>query len=896
MEKEQRASQNDAPKNILRIFNNTTIVERDISKSSITLPTIPSQPQPFPTLKQPTLTFLGRRKKQEEKTKPLEKSKQTLAPTIEKPVLEKIEKLKHVQNERVSEEDSIDKESDKMLSEMSNEEIQEAQEQILKNFDSSLINLLKNRGLKKKQAKEKSTFNPKDITPKEPVKMSQEEKKEIIEKDITEIIEKIKDSLNPSELKNVKDEEEKLKWIVGGQEIIAESEEEKKDNSRFKPLRFDLEGNVIDKNKEYHVQSGLYHHGGDQSEAGYTILEIFQLIRSSVINQRIINIKLLSSIIKKIGSNNSFELIEYLESKYELFKTIFWFGYADATNGSPTVLHKNLNLITVTSELVRTLLSTLYSKQDEINQMITRDSFDFGLHTLNNSISEKVDIIKKYEKDITQHVISDMVSILECEDDNTLLECVLDCLALFSRYSLTVASKIVQEMLKKFAFKGFNSSLFYKSPRLATNYAKMCSALACHGKNICERIIKNTNIIDISKQYLTLCLSEQNEELLEFCNELVSFIVACTSYKIVSVMHLFCQEMFPNLVTIIQLAFKKNHQAIRLSKHCLFLMQVYMESKSALSFPSFEDKDEVDENSIGHLENFILEDCPLLAVKALKSGMESLCIRFLYFICTFYDNFYCNPNSDFARFISKDDIDTTSQILMVMKRVENRVFYQEIYQWAELILNQLESLENSADNFETITKLLANITSVVTICYFSSKSFKHLFGVLYNDIHFESLLLRIYNSVFTKYLFTKEFYSKSLFSENPLRYKYFILRERFFNLSFYFLKLYTYEKTRLKDLISSDQICNLALFTSSLLEPIKFKGDRYLFFYILQTFVLNYHPTLLNYLDKDLFEVSQSESEKDNIIESNNIQVGAPFHSQEFEPTSPNWMKQRMLV
>ncbi|KAG2387727.1 hypothetical protein C9374_001321 [Naegleria lovaniensis] len=897
--KEEANAASNAPKSVLSIFNNLNIVERDVQTKSVIPPSLPTQPQAFPTLKQPTLTFLGRKRVQPEKQSVQQSHKDEMNISDEDTVTQHDVKP----TEGLSEADAIDQESDRMLSKMSKLEIEEAKSQLMKQFDPSIINMLKNRGAEKKLKKQ---HLPKHFPPQSEGKTSQtrndtsmlsaEERKEIAEKDISEIIDKIKESLNPKELKNIKEEEEKLKWIVGGEEF-QESEEEKNDKSKFKPLRFDLEGNIVDQSKEYPSHSGLFHHGRDQNMAGYTILEIFQLIRSSVITQRIINIKLLNQIILKSSSSEKIELLIYLEEKYELFKTIFWFGYADALNASATVLHKNLSLIRATSELFRTILScSLQMQQDEFD-IIERNSFNYFLTDVNNTVSEKIDFVRKYEKDVTPCLISNMVTILECEDDPDLRYHVIESLIILSRYSLSIATKISNEMTKKKAFKQLTSSNLFINTTELTQFALLISNLSRHGKNICERLIKNTDVIDIAKKNMIICSSPSKtvaDSQLLLCTELLSIVTCCTSYKMLDIMHLFCEEMFPNLVALIQLPFAKSFQksqcATELSQTCLNLLQVYMTSKSSLSFPSFEDKDEVDENSIGHLENFALSDCPLLAIKSLTVEKDSLCIRFLYFICTFYDNFYCNPNSDFHRFIAKEDIDKTSQLLMVMKRVENRTWYTELYNWGQKSIDQLKDLNVSKEHFATVSNLLSNISSIVTLCYFCAKSFKHMFTILFDELHFEHLLSRLYDEVFQKYLFNKDFFSFAAESPNPLRTKFYILRERFFNMTYYLLKLYSYEKTKLSSLFTQDQICNLGLFSAALLDPFNIRGDRSIFFFILQTYVLQFNPTFLNYLDKDAFDMSTIK-EINDIVESNNLQVGAPSIPKEHISVTPtNWM------
>ncbi|CAG8484160.1 4297_t:CDS:2 [Ambispora leptoticha] len=67
-------------------------------------------------------------------------------------------------------------------------------------------------------------------------------------------------------------------------------------------LRFDFNGNVLDKNADIAVHKGLHHHGDSPEQAGYTLSELLCLMRSNVKSQRIIPLNIVARIFRKIRS------------------------------------------------------------------------------------------------------------------------------------------------------------------------------------------------------------------------------------------------------------------------------------------------------------------------------------------------------------------------------------------------------------------------------------------------------------------------------------------------------------------------------------------------------------------------------------------------------------------
>eukprot|EP00049_Salpingoeca_infusionum_P012934 m.240458 g.240458 ORF g.240458 m.240458 type:complete len:1477 (-) comp15310_c0_seq2:141-4571(-) len=90
-------------------------------------------------------------------------------------------------------------------------------------------------------------------------------------------------------------------------------------------VRFGFEGQVLGNDVEFNPQSGLHHHAGDQSKAGYTLSDILELVRSRVTPQRVLGLQTIKAILDKAMRN------EYLE------------GDAFAPNGS-VILHAFIDL------------------------------------------------------------------------------------------------------------------------------------------------------------------------------------------------------------------------------------------------------------------------------------------------------------------------------------------------------------------------------------------------------------------------------------------------------------------------------------------------------------------------------------------------------------------------
>jgi len=64
--------------------------------------------------------------------------------------------------------------------------------------------------------------------------------------------------------------------------------------------RFDFDGNLLAPDQDVPTHLGLHHHGNDPGLPGYSLEELFQMIRSNFLQQRSIGLQTLSKIIEKV--------------------------------------------------------------------------------------------------------------------------------------------------------------------------------------------------------------------------------------------------------------------------------------------------------------------------------------------------------------------------------------------------------------------------------------------------------------------------------------------------------------------------------------------------------------------------------------------------------------------
>ncbi|CAI5700652.1 hypothetical protein KXD40_005329 [Peronospora effusa] len=211
-------------------------------------------------------------------------------------------KKEQLQEPLDQESSDIDAVNSAALQEMSPQEIEEAQQELLRSLDPKLIEKFKNRRKKNDTKEMKQSENQvistekKKMTIGSVIKYEQEadEEKGQIQKE--ERIKSLAAVKTEEELKQQvellpEEERAKLEWTQSTKETTKKFERGKK---VARPMaedatleRFDLDGKVLAATDlDLPKHSGLFHHGDDPDAAGYTLPELLHLARSSMASQR----------------------------------------------------------------------------------------------------------------------------------------------------------------------------------------------------------------------------------------------------------------------------------------------------------------------------------------------------------------------------------------------------------------------------------------------------------------------------------------------------------------------------------------------------------------------------------------------------------------------------------
>eukprot|EP00741_Cyanophora_paradoxa_P009027 tig00001437_g8740.t1 len=98
-------------------------------------------------------------------------------------------------------------------------------------------------------------------------------------------------------------EADKLAWMQDAEPSPAPAREgAEADLGPVERWRFDFEGRPVPPGQEPPSSSALYHHGEEPGAAGYTIEELYMLIRSSVPGQRAASLRTLAAILRRLYS------------------------------------------------------------------------------------------------------------------------------------------------------------------------------------------------------------------------------------------------------------------------------------------------------------------------------------------------------------------------------------------------------------------------------------------------------------------------------------------------------------------------------------------------------------------------------------------------------------------
>ncbi|RUS73549.1 hypothetical protein EGW08_018690 [Elysia chlorotica] len=190
--------------------------------------------------------------------------------------------------------DQIHQENKEKLDSMSEEEILDEQKKLLDMIDPKLVDFIKN----KRAAAAKSTAAARDSQTKNESFSVKREKKRT-EKQQNEPVLEPELPVRPSKEWVHMDtvETEKLEWI---KDLPPPPSSE--DAGTGRPARFDFDGNILAVDVDVPVNMGLHHHGEEPERAGYTLEEIFQLTRSSNLQQKTFAFHTLAKIISKAKS------------------------------------------------------------------------------------------------------------------------------------------------------------------------------------------------------------------------------------------------------------------------------------------------------------------------------------------------------------------------------------------------------------------------------------------------------------------------------------------------------------------------------------------------------------------------------------------------------------------
>ncbi|KAG1295779.1 hypothetical protein G6F66_004033 [Rhizopus arrhizus] len=179
-------------------------------------------------------------------------------------------------------------ENEERISQMSEEELKEARAEIMSTLSPESIAILM-KGLKKK--------------PDEPIQKTPPTKKPVGKEDDEDDLLKMKEKY----FADVPLENDKLAWIDDRFLSVPQEQEKEEEGMAsevekvYRKVRFDLQGSVC--RGEIPVHKGLHHHGDEPEKAGYTLAELFYLMRSQVPSQRALVLTIVARIIERAKRN-----------------------------------------------------------------------------------------------------------------------------------------------------------------------------------------------------------------------------------------------------------------------------------------------------------------------------------------------------------------------------------------------------------------------------------------------------------------------------------------------------------------------------------------------------------------------------------------------------------------
>lgn len=203
---------------------------------------------------------------------------------------------------QVMSEEPVD-ENDRRIHEMSVQELEEARQEIMNTLSPESIAMLM-KGLKHKRSTASAASGKKKVS----FEVQAEDKESHMDDDKEDLLQ-----IKKEYFANVPMENEKLAWMDNRfltpeirkqeaqrlkelQEVNNESQASEAEKV-YRKVRFDLQGRIIDQTKDIPRHQGLHHHGDEPDKAGYTLAELFYLVRSQVPSQRSMVLTTLARII-----------------------------------------------------------------------------------------------------------------------------------------------------------------------------------------------------------------------------------------------------------------------------------------------------------------------------------------------------------------------------------------------------------------------------------------------------------------------------------------------------------------------------------------------------------------------------------------------------------------------
>ncbi|OAD74381.1 hypothetical protein PHYBLDRAFT_167797 [Phycomyces blakesleeanus NRRL 1555(-)] len=183
--------------------------------------------------------------------------------------------------------DDEEDENSRRIANMSEQEIEEARQEIMGTLSPASIETLMNRR--------------KNVKP--VVKNTQRSTDELIDEEEKERI-----AMKETYFADVPMESDKLAWMKQVKEEVEDDKAMSSNEKVYRKLRFDLHGKPVNPSMDIPRHQGLHHHGDEPEKAGYTLAELLHLVRSQVPSQRAIILTTIGRIIqhskKCLYSNN----------------------------------------------------------------------------------------------------------------------------------------------------------------------------------------------------------------------------------------------------------------------------------------------------------------------------------------------------------------------------------------------------------------------------------------------------------------------------------------------------------------------------------------------------------------------------------------------------------------